>query len=63
VAAVGAASAAIGAAYVLYRHMNRAAAAAAELPSGNAMFVDQAAQTNSLFADSHTEFHNEIYSV
>jgi hypothetical protein len=63
VAAVGVGGAAVGAAYVVYRNMNRAADAAAALPTGSDMFVDQAAQTNGLFAESQAEFHNEMYSV
>jgi hypothetical protein len=63
VAAVGVGAAAVGAAYVVYRHMNRVADAAGALPTGSSMFVDQAAQTNGLFTESQAEFHNEMYSV
>jgi hypothetical protein len=47
---------------MIFRKMNQQKTPAA-LPSGSALFVDSAAQENSLFQDHSAEFHNELYTA
>jgi len=49
------------AAYLLYRHMNRAPVPE-QLASGDTAFADHIANDNKLFSDNSYEVHNELYS-